>query len=177
MSTRISQPWKLPLAVTRFCFRYRSSRRHVRLYDVQIVLDSEGSACRIEIRHAAPAADDLPPLSSGVLSAARLRTTVDLLGFVEHVVRTDTTPKIPGTLVKVVHLKRSALPKQRQVGLIRKTGGAGHQPSAETRVDGAWHPSSPLRATILTSLPRALAVTRTSHLRARGRRKYPVRRP
>jgi hypothetical protein len=106
-----------------------------------------------------------------------LRTAVDMLGLVEHIIRTDRTSNIPGTLVKVVHLKHSALPKQTQLGLTRKTCSVGQQSPAGTRVDGVCHPSSPLRAAILTNLPPALAANRISLLRAHARRRYPVRRP
>jgi hypothetical protein len=164
-------------AVTRFCFRYRHARHHARLYDVLIVLDGTTRACRVEIRHAAAIIDDLPPLSSGRLSAACLRKAVSLLGLIERMIRNDRTANIPGTLVDIIHLQ-----------------GPRHSPRAKavpirTRVrDRRERRPGPLHrahryASSQASVPHfpceavALALPRTSYLLARARHRYPVRLP
>jgi hypothetical protein len=73
---------------------------------VQIVLDNNGVASRVAIRYAVRTTDDLPPLSCGRLSAARLRTAVDLLGLLERMIFASRIRYAPGALVSMVHLKR-----------------------------------------------------------------------
>ncbi|WP_213309232.1 hypothetical protein [Paraburkholderia sacchari] len=103
---RVIRPWIEPPASTRIYFRYRPPGRHARLFDVQIVLDSYGIASRIEIRCAVATTDDLPPLTCGTLSAARLRTAADLLGLIERMISASRITYAPGALVSMFHLKR-----------------------------------------------------------------------
>ena len=103
---RVFRPCAAPPASTRIYFRYRPPGRHARLFDVQIVLDSYGVASRIEIRCAVATTDDLPPLTCGTLTAARLRTAADLVGLIERLTSASTIIYAPGALVSMLHLKR-----------------------------------------------------------------------
>ncbi|ASW03447.1 hypothetical protein [Paraburkholderia aromaticivorans] len=84
-----------------------------------IVLDDATRACRLEIRHALTV-DDLPPLSSGRLSATCLRKAVSLLGLVERLTRNDRTANIPGTLVANIH-RQAPHRSLRLQALLRRT--------------------------------------------------------
>ncbi len=88
-----------------FCFRYRSGRRHHRLYDVLMTLNEPGGACHIEVCHALPAGADLPPFAAGRLNAARLTRAVDLIGLVKQVTARDHTKLQPGRLVFDAHMQ------------------------------------------------------------------------
>ena len=103
---RVVRPWIAPPASTRIYFRYRPPGRQAHLFDVQIVLDSYGIASRVEIRCAVATTDDLPPLTCGLLSAARLRTAADLLGLIERMISASRIIYAPGALVSMFHLKR-----------------------------------------------------------------------
>jgi hypothetical protein len=161
-------------AVTRFCFRYRHARQHARLYDVLIVLDGTTRACRVEIRHAAAIIDDLPPLSSGRLSAARLRKAVSLLGLIERMTRNDRTANISGTLVDIIHLqsphyspRAKAVPKRTRVRDRRERRPC---PLHRTRRYAPSQGGVPLFSCEAVSL----ALPRTSYLLARARHRYRV---
>ncbi|MCG5077988.1 hypothetical protein [Paraburkholderia tagetis] len=69
------------------------------------MIDDTGVARRIEIRRATATADDLPPLSRGRLSAARLRAAVNLLGLIDRVIRTRRENYAPSALVSILHLQ------------------------------------------------------------------------
>lgn len=164
-------------SVTRICFRYRPEGRHVRMYDVQIVLDDTGNASRIEIRHAVATTDDFPPLSSGRLSAARLRTAVDLLGLIARMTSADRTVYAPSALVNIVHLKtvnrgrrQHPVPKPERVRDKRSL-----RPDAPSSNAKAWQSLSHRGTTQLRGKPLALALTHTTFLLARARRRYPMR--
>lgn len=164
-------------AVTRFCFRYRHARHHARLYDVLIILDDTTRACRVEFRHAAAIIDDLPPLSSGRLSAACLRKAVSLLGLIERIIRNDRTANVPGTLVEIIHLqgphrspRAQAVPKRTRVRDRRERRPAPPHRTRRYAPSQAGVPPFSCEAV-------ALALPRTSYLLARARHRYPVRLP
>lgn len=155
-----------PMAATRICFRYRPPGRHVSGFNVQIVLDDGGIARRIEIRRAFATTDDLPPLTRGRLSAARLRAAVDLLGLIERMIRTNKMTYAPGALVSVVHFQRLRHPSGKQQ--LSK-------PNASCSRLQTWATHNRTRRTRAESL--AMALSRTTIILARTRIRYPVCRP
>ncbi|WP_409259889.1 hypothetical protein [Paraburkholderia sp. MM5384-R2] len=162
---------------TRFSFHYRGARHDPRLYEVLIVLDDKAPMCRIEIRHASPIVDDLPPLSSGQLSAARLRKVVGLLGLIERMTRHDRSANVPGSLVSIAHLQNRRRPRRQQV-MPKRSKVRGRRevwPAVQVKPMRQAHERTagmPAHAE-----PLALALSRTSARLARPRRRYPVRRP
>lgn len=142
-----------------------------------IVLDAAPRACRVEIRHAAAAIDDLPPLSSGRLSAACLRKAVSLLGLIGHMTRNDRTANIPGTLVDIVHLqgphrspRAQAVPRRTKVRDRRE-----RRPTPLYGVRGQALSTANIRP--FCRAAQTPALPRISHPRARARHRYPVRLP
>ncbi|MDR6203927.1 hypothetical protein [Paraburkholderia graminis] len=164
-------------AVTRFSFCYRGARHDARLYEALIVLDEKASACRIEIRHASSIADDLPPLSSGRLSAARLSKAVGLLGLIERMTRHDRSANVPGTLVSIAHLQDQRRPLRRKTVPKRSKARGPRERWPAVQGKMTRHPLARTAATLSYPEPLALALSRTPALRARTRSRYPVRRP
>ncbi|WP_321937816.1 hypothetical protein [Paraburkholderia sp. J8-2] len=122
-----------------FCFRYRSGRRHHRLYDVLMTLNDPGGICHIEVCHALPAGADLPPLAAGRLNAARLTRAVDLLGLLKQVTAHDHTRLQPGRLVFDAHMqlpwRPTGAPASAGAQRAADSTAARHTPSAFGTVD------------------------------------------
>lgn len=174
---RLLQPPVEPAATTRICFRYKTPGRHVALFDVQIVLDDTGLARRIEIRRAAAMVDDLPPLSSGRLSAARLRAAVELLGLIERLIRNCKTQAAPGALVSILHLHRLRRPKGTQPipkpDAVRKHA----RSQSATLQNRARTAGTTYGRARVSRKSLAMALSRTTIFLARARIRYPLRRP
>jgi hypothetical protein len=94
-----ARPWVRSKGRTEICFRYIAKRKPRRAYDIFIVLLDDPRFGEIDIRHAAPSFDDMPALTSGYMSVARLRTVLDLTGLIERVISKDHSPDVPGALV------------------------------------------------------------------------------
>ncbi|SAL87793.1 hypothetical protein AWB68_08541 [Caballeronia choica] len=104
MAAPILMPWDGSAGRTQVCFRYVIKGHAARAYDVLVVFKGDERACDIDIRHAVANLDDLPPLTCGLLSAKRLRATVDLLELVQQLTSKDRTANRSGALVYGGHL-------------------------------------------------------------------------
>ena len=147
----------------KFCFRYRGGRRHHRLYDVLMTLDDAGDVCHIEVYHALPAGDDLPPFASGHLDAARLTRAVDLLGLVKRVAGHDHTMRQPGKLIYEAHMQLPWLPMASAPYTQTRRSG---RPAAALR---ARAPSRPSQAVEIAPMEKSAALRQ-----ARVRVRYPL---